>query len=236
MNAEIATINENLPTAIPKGSWGGEQASSKDMLIPRLYLMQDLSDLVKKGKAKTGSIVNATTSETIATTDEPLEVIPILTFGEWLLYDVVKEGGRERDVYAGKTLVTKDNENWANEDVVDGKLMRRVRQINFLLLLPKYFHDLPFLVSFRKTSMMAGRKLSTHFQVSGMKGKPAASQVFKLNSTAMTRKGYNFFGFEVEPGRATTEKELAQAYHWYQLFNRGGVKVEEETSTEDAPF
>jgi hypothetical protein len=226
--------SSNMPAA-PTGSWGAEQASNKDLLIPKLHLMQDLSDQVKKGKARPGMIINSSTGEPVADTTTPVEIIPILTFNEWLLYDVIDDRGKRKEVYSGKVLVSKDNENWAKEDVVQGKLVTRVRQINVMALLPKYVDDLPFMLAFRKTSTLAGRKLSTHFQVSGMKNKPAAAQVFNLSAVSMTRENYSFYGFEVEPGRVTSEQELAKAYHWYQLFNRGSVKTAEEQDAE-IPF
>ena len=232
---ELATTS-NLPTSVPQSSWGAEQASSKDMLIPRIMLMQDLSDAVKSGKCRPGAIIDGTTNKVLVdSVGKKFEIIPILTYGEWLCYDVLVRNNKEEVTYKNKVVCDKSNENWSPEEVVAGGLVRRVRQINFLVLRPENIHELPYMVSFKKTSMRAGKKLSTHFQVSAMKGLPAAKQVFTLSSIQLTSKGFTYYGFEVEPARASTPDELRYAYHWYQMFNKGAAKVEDEQADAD-PF
>lgn len=232
---ELAT--QNTSVAVPSGSWGSEEASNKDMVIPRLNLMQDISTLVKGGRARPGQIVNGTSGESLGGVDKKIELIPIMTFAEWLLYDVVDDGrGRTKDKYTGKVVCDKTNENWPQEAVENGKPIRRVRQINVLCLLPTDIDGLPFIVSFKKTGTMAGKKLSTHFQVSAMKGAPAARQVFNLFSSMATFETYSFYRFEVETGRPATPHEVELAYHWYQLFKRGEAKAAEEVVDEQVPF
>lgn len=231
---ELATQGQMV--AVPAGSWGGEQASSKDMVIPRINLMQDISQLVKDGKARAGQIVNGATGEVLADKGAKVEIIPILTFAEWLLYDVVDgHGGKKKLNYTGKLVCDKSNENWPNEAIINGKPISRTRQINVLCLRPELIDELPFIVSFKKTGTMAGKKLSTHFQVSAMKGAPAARQVFNLSAVVGTFDGHTFHKFDVETGRAATQDEVATAYHWYQLFNQGAAKVADETE-EQVPF
>lgn len=232
---ELTTQNTNV--AVPTGSWGSERASSKDMVIPRINLMQDISQLVKDGKARPGQIVDGSTGEIIGGTDKKIELIPILTYAEWLLYDVLQlGGGKTKDKYTGKILCDKTNENLPSEDFVNGAPVRRVRQINVLSLLPTRLEDLPFIISFKKTGTMAGKKLSTHFQVSAMKGAPAARTVFNLYSSKATTDSYTYFRYEVETGRPATTDEVSVAYHWYQLFNQGAAKVADEQVEEQVPF
>jgi hypothetical protein len=235
MDTALATAN-NLPAA-PTGAWGSENTLSKDLLIPRIYLMQDLSDQVKKGRVKVGDLINSMSGEVLANADTPVEIIPILTFSEWLTHEVENPGtAKQKLIFQGKVLLDKTNENWTQEAMVNGKLLQRTRQLNFLCLLPKYQEELPFLVSFRKTSMMTGKKLSTHFQMSAMKGNPPAKQVFNLTSQAMTRNGYNFYGYYLEPGRASGDTEMKLAYKWYKLFNEGAAKAADDLLPEEAPF
>ena len=225
---------QDLP-AMPTGSWGGEQASSKDMIIPRINLMQDISKLVKDGKAKAGQIVNGTTGEVMGGVDKKIEIIPVLTFAEWLNYEVTEERGKKKDIYVGKMLCDKTNENLPTEGFENGKPIRRVRQINVLCLEPSKLDELPFIVSFKKTGTMAGKKLSTHFQVCAMKGAVAAGTVFNLFSSLSTMDSYTFYRFEVETGRRATEPEVATAYKWYLAFKQGEAKAADD-ELEAAPF
>ncbi len=231
---ELATQSTDL--AMPTGSWGGEQASSKDMILPRLNLMQDISKLVKDGKARAGQIVNGSTGEVLGGVDQKIEIIPVLTFAEWLLYDVVESKGKMKDEYTGKLLCDKTNENLPSEDMVNGKPIKRVRQINVLCISPSHLDELPFLVSFKKTGTMAGKKLSTHFQVCAMKGAAAAGTVFNLFSSLSTFDSYTFYRFEVETARRANDSEIKTAFEWYKMFNAGAAKVADEAVDEQVPF
>ncbi len=230
-----ALAKQQTGIAVPEGSWGSEGASSKDMQIPRINLMQDLSKFVKSGQAKAGQIVDSTTGEVIGGPDKKTEIIPILIYSEFLLYDVVEQGGKRKEIYKGKLLCDKSNENLPSEAVVDGQAIRRVRQINVLCLRPERLDDLPFLISFKKTSTQGGRKLSTHFQSCAMKGAPAAKTVFNLTSRSETRDSNQFYTMDVEMGRQATAEEVAKAYFWYQTWTAGKAKAVEEQE-EQVPF
>lgn len=215
---------DNLP-AVPDESWGSEGASSTDMLIPRIQLCHDISDAVKKGKARPGELISSTSGEVLAKTGASVEIIPIVTFRDWIINDVDEKG---RDKYNSKVPMTRDNENWAREEVVGGKPIRRVACLNFLCLIPSKLDELPFMVTFKKSSYYAGKKLSTHFQMSAMKKQPPASQAFLISGVTKTYDGFTFSALDVEPSRASTPQELAVAKNWYGIFKQGAIKTAEE--------
>lgn len=216
-------------------AWGAEGASSKDMLIPQIHLMHDISDLVKKKKAVSGQLISSTTEEVLADVGQTVEIIPIVTYREWIINDVDEKG---RDKFRQRIPMTTANEHLALEEVEFGKQIRRVKSLNFLCLVTNKLDELPHLVAFRKSSYFAGKKLSTHFSMSALKKQPPAAQTFLLGVTEKTFDGYTFNVLTVAPGRKTTAEELAVAKNWYDVFRNQGVKVEEEAteaSDSDAP-
>lgn len=223
----------NELTTTPEGSWGTENNSSKDTLIPRIHVMQDLSDLVKKGKARPGQLVHSTTGEVLADVGKPFPVIPIYSYKDWIINDVTEDRGKTKEKYRARILMTPSNEGWGLEGVENGKAITRVRCMNFFFLAPGLIGDLPFLVTFKKTSTMAGKKLATYFQQCQMSNKPAPSQTWDLLSQSRTWEGFSFYAFDVEPGRTTTKEELAAAWKWYQILKSSDVKVDDEFKPAD---
>lgn len=216
---------ETLPTNVTNEAWGSEGVEKSDLLLPRLTLMHDLSDLVKKKKADSGDLVNTSTSEVLWRTGEPgLEIIPISTFKEWQEFEVVGK----KEVFLTSYPFTEENANFSKEDMVNGKAIRRIRALNFFVLLPSKFDEFPFMLSLKKSNYFSGRQLSTHFQISAMKKLPPAAKVFSISSQDKTWEGNTFKIFSLEVKRDATSDELATARLWYDTFNKSKVKVEDD--------
>lgn len=211
-------------------AWGSEGTSSQDLLVPRIQLMHDISDLVKKRRAEPGTFVHSVTNELLAEKEKKFEFIPIMTYREWEINDVDDKG---RNKYRNRIPMTPLNENLAYEDLDDsGKPIRRIRTLNFFSLVVSRLEEFPFLVSFKKSNLKAGKQLSTHFQMCGMKKVPPASHVFTLHSSEKTNDGYTFWVMNVEPARPSTAVEIATARKWYEVLKTAKVKVEEEATDE----
>lgn len=226
METQVATTGNTLP-AVPAGSWGSEGTSSEDLVIPRINLQHDLSQAVKSGKARPGDFMHSNTQEVLP---KSIEFIPVKTFRQWLITDAL-----DRKKMLGKILVDKNNEDWPEQGTMNGKEVLRTKTLNFFVLLPGRLEELPFLVSFKKSGMYAGKILSTHFQTSAMRNMPPAAHTFLLSSEQRVTNGNQYMSPVVSPGRLTTADELAVAYKWYQILSKGDVKVEEEGS-EAVPF
>lgn len=235
-NQMSVAVTNNLPVAppAPEGdAWGSEGASSSDMLIPRIQLMHDISELVKKDKASAGQLISSTTGEVLADLGATVEILPIVTYKEWIINDIEEKNGKRREKFRQIIPMTAANEGLPLEEVEFGKPISRVKSLNFLCLVTSKLDELPFLLAFRKSSYFGGKKLSTHFQMSAMKKQPPASRTFRLGQTEKTYDGFTFFVLTVEPGRPTTPGELKIARQWYDVFKQQGVKVADEAEIVD---
>lgn len=218
----MTTDTENLPAV--DSDWGSEGASRQDILVPRLQLMQDISEAVKKGKHKAGDIIDSVTGTKLGDEEVPVEIIPFTTFREWYVMEVNERG---KDKFKSKVLMTPENENWPYETVDNGTPIRNVRVINFFVMVPGQMEGLPFLVSFKKTSILPGKQLSTHFQMSAMKHVTPAKQIFRLGATERSWEDNTFKVFTIELGRATTPEELGTTRKWYETLKTQQVKTDE---------
>lgn len=199
---------------LPEGSWGTENVSSSDVLIPKLLLMQGLSELVAQEKAKAGDIVNSVTGIVVGGKTTPVEMIPITT---WRTLITMEEINGKME-YKTQEPLTAANEILPWEEVVNGVKVRRVKSLNFYVLLTSELTvpgALPYLLSFRSTSYTTGRKLINHFiQADRMKIPPAKAAFNLLCHQEKNDKG-PYYVFDLAFSRSTTESELLTAYEWY---------------------
>ena len=231
MSTEVTKKEVNLPANIVESPWGAEGTSQTDMIIPRLMLMQALSDFVSKGSATPGDIVESINGEVVAKKTQPLEVIAIVTHKEWWKFEMVQNKWefRERVPYGPH------NADWKYEETVNGTNWRNDAALNFFVILPNRLDGLPHLLTFRRSNYYAGKKLSTHFQISAMKKMPPAASVFTLQSQSTTVDKNTFWTFDIKKSRESTKQELATAYEWYQMLTKKPIKAD-DAADETVPF
>lgn len=231
---DMTLPNGNLP-AINDEQWASQGTSNEDLLIPRVLCMQDISKLVKDEKAKSGYLVHGVTQEILAERGQSLEIIPVTTFREW---QVMGQDERKPEKWnmLRRELITPANEGLPVEDNERGQAIKRIKALNFFVLLANRLEEMPFLISFKKSSLYAGKKLSTHFQMSRMKKQAPAGHVFKLSTELRSWDSYSFYALDVQTGRPSTQHELDIARTWYGVLSKQEVKVaEDDFMGEDGP-
>lgn len=231
MENQVQTVNQKNELAVPsEGAWGAETADSRDILIPKILLMQGLSQAVADEKASMGDMVDSLSLEVLGSgrgDGKPVRFVPLFLFKTWVVQE--KLGGNKFDF---KEIVPfgPDNQDWEWETDTE----RRDLTLNFYVLLEKDLDNpaaLPYVVSFRRTSMQAGKKLSTHFSKCQLAGKPPAASVFELSAKKRENDQGTFFVYDVV--QAGDNSKLDTAYKWY-LTVREGAKVDNR-DLEDAP-
>jgi hypothetical protein len=233
MSQELTTTNpmNNLPVVPMDQPWGTENVSQESVLIPRLNLMQDLSQQVKDGKCRPGALVCSNTSDVLAGPNEKLEIIPIYHYREWLVFNMVEDKrGKPKREFKERVKVLPENEGWRAVGIVDGKPVERDMCLNFFCLLPSKMDSMPYLISFKRTGMQAGKKLATHLFECGLKKTTPAGTVFNLSGVTKVSEDFSFQAFSIEPARASTIEEVACAYNWYLKITKNNVQVQEDAA------
>lgn len=208
-----------------QGAWGGEDISTEDIVIPKIMLMQPMSDLVTDGVAKIGEFRDSLNTSRILgyTTEKPVEFIVFGTFKRWMEF---------KDKEFQRAFVwTPENAELKTEEITEaGELITRDVSLNFYCLLPDDIESgeaFPYVISCRMTSKQAGKDLSTHIKKLQMFKKPSAAKVFVLTATKETNDKGTFFVLHTAVGRDATATEQAAAYEWYKLLGKSKVRVDD---------
>lgn len=93
---EVANVEEaGLPAYLQEyqGPTGAEGIDNEDLTIPRIMFAQAMSPVVKEKKCADGDIFLNITQEVLAEKGEPLVVVPLITYKDYLLWKDRKDGG-----------------------------------------------------------------------------------------------------------------------------------------------
>ncbi len=240
MQTEV-TKTTKTDLAVPMDqAWGTEDLKAENILIPRLALMQGQSKLVQAEKAKLGDIVDTVTGEVVGSASQPLEIIPIMQFDRWTLFHKNEKG---QWTYSGEVEANATNAGWHREwegKSSDGRDEKRVYSLMYYVLLSKNFRTLPYLITFKSTSLKAGKALMNHFFQAKNDKVPPASRSITLASRKESGDSNTWYVFTVSPGKSTTKEQVAVAYQWYQTLKLAKHRVadvdEEVAPTEQTEF
>lgn len=129
---------------------GGEQILRSDVLIPKVLLMQGLSDLVAERKAMQGDMVKSTTAEKLGDDRTPVEFIPLTFQNQWMVQEKIGQKFEYRKMLPRVALIgaaaaqdaARSEEERMDENLpwnftMNGTEWRRVKVFNVFALLAK---------------------------------------------------------------------------------------------------
>lgn len=225
----------------PEGAWEApEQLSSHEILLPKLHLMQGMSKLVGAEKALMGDIVNSITAQKFGGKGKVVEIIPLMKLSStWIVSDVVYAAdGKAEKKYKETVPVTAQNETlpWKESDKAGKVVLERDYTINFFVLMPGDIAGLPYMLSMRRTSLKAGKKIVNHFQKCQMDKCAPARYALKIDSEKMMKGDAAYYVLEVlaDP-RKTTADEYNLAYKWHTTLKtqKERIRVDESDLEEN---
>lgn len=208
-------------------AWGLEDMSAKDIMIPKIFIMQAMSKQVTAGDAKFGEFRDSLNNNILSDGKTPIEFVPFL---RERCYVIMRE---EKGQYKFKTTVpiTPANEDWDFEAVdEDGARLKRYRTQSFYALLVKDIKEgsaIPHMISFRSSSSKAGQKLTTTMYVKNIAAKKSpAAMVMELSANKQTNEKGTFMVLDVKEKRPSTTEEVAECFSWVKTIMGGKVKVD----------
>ncbi len=160
--AKHLNLNNDLFKGVNKSVQGDEkELFSNDILIPKIWLVQQMSDDFKEGKAKLGDFISSTSKEVLAPAGQKLGFIVLSMFKRWHTFAVDAKGKKE---FKSSVVMTKENKAWKYEDVLDGENIIRRQVISAYIVLTSDVQkgfNVPYVIDFASSSKGAGRKLVT---------------------------------------------------------------------------
>ena len=232
---EVAKTETQLPAEMDS-AWGGENLTKEDIIVPKILLMQGLSEMVADGDAKMGEFRNSLEKEVVLGSDKkPVEVI---IFGSYKTVQIFIDGE-----YTKTETWTPAHTDLAWEEVLEGGgTIKRTTCQNYYCILPSEVADgeaFPFILTFKGMSFRGGQMIATRIQKMARFKKPSAAKVFAIKAIKTKNEKGTFFIMEGNPVRDSTIKEIKEAFGWHQTFMKANVKAhaegEEETASAPQP-
>jgi hypothetical protein len=212
--------------------WGVQSLTARDIVIPKVLPMQAMSKKVTDGQAMLGEFRDSLTGDLVGMSEgfgkpaKPIEFIPFYMEKVWIVFEA-KDGNPKNLKFAKTIAIDAQNENYPYEEVLNGVLIKRDRTMNFYCLNPADPKSIPFILSFRRTSVKAGQKIATTMFMKNINaGKTPASMVMELTGTKTSNDKGTFVVMDVREKRPSTDAEVASAFNWVKTVRAGAAKVD----------
>lgn len=238
--SEVAKKETTLPviaTQYQKGSWGqAPRMSARDIVIPRMLLMQPGSDKVLAKEAQFGELRDSVSNELLLKEGETLDIIPFHMKKAIIVSEYPNEKAKKA-IYKETIEATPENEALPYRD----GLITRQAIMRFFVLLPKEVEAggaIPKTITFKSSSREAGNVIATQmYQINAAANPwlPPPNFLMTLKIKVDTNDKGTYAVFQASKGRKATDEELALAFHWFNSMNGGAanIKVEEVEEVEE---
>lgn len=235
--AETTEVVKQTETAVASYSgssvddWGGSEMSGRDIVIPKLLLMQSTSDMVADGKAKLGDIIDSLTGEILGGLDKPIQFIPFHMEKVWIISS--KKPTDSRFNFEKYEPVTAQNQGYPFIEKIGDIEMKYEYTLQFYVLRPEDM-SLPYVVSFKSTSSRAGKILSTQMFVRNKAaGLVPPAYTMGLGSHKDKNDQGTFAVMDVKAERKSTQEEIESAFNWFKIIKEGKTQVAPEQTTDN---
>lgn len=219
MSKEIAK-KESTELSIENdvGHWGVNESSSADIVIPKVQLMQGMSQAVTAGRNKLGDMVDSVSGELLGNVEKPLVCVP---FHLEKFFIVQKHNGK-KFLYERIEKITPQNEASPWDFQENGAKMKRVYTRRFYVLVEG--NVLPYTIDFASTSAKAGKELVTEMFVKNamLKLPPAATKI-AIGVKVETNDDGTYCVKTVKAVGKSTNEEIKQAFDWYKTVSKSAV-------------
>lgn len=247
---QVAKSESNVPAVAQAQD---QQILKSDIVLPKVLLMQALSDFVKEKKATAGDIVRSGTGEMLAKAGSILEFIPLAFTNLWMLSEDEKGKGNKQDYkFRGYEPRTAANEAAEWDYMENGTKWKRTKVMNLYALLAsdierfeksiaKYKETgdmpdldaaiLPTTIQFRNTSFKAAKDVATLFVKARELGMqmnidvPAYGRTMKLEAKEESSNDNDYYVLSVTGGSQTKKEYLPHAKRWKDTLAAMGTSV-----------
>ncbi len=221
------------PSVLPSlADYGYQEVTKNDIMIPKILAMQMMSVKVAEDKAKFGELRDSMNYSLLGGFTQACEFIPFFLEKVWVEYTVTEQGGKKTKEYLRQIPITTQNEELPYQEPG----LERDRTLNFYCLLASQPNGMAHVISFRRTSLKAGIKVSTQmFIINRDANKLPCATVFKLSTEKKVNTDTNgsYAVMNVEVSRAATVEEQVACVNWSKRVKGGQTKVDHSDIVEE---
>lgn len=218
-------------------------SESKDLLIPKILLMQGSSERVKDlATHKAGDIIKSTTGEVYGSArpqdGKSLRFIPVYMYKTWVKHEIL---GKSKMQYIETYPVTPANtdQKWEQEETIEGvkHTYKLTKNINFYVILESDLGNplaVPHVLTYRSTSSKAAAIVENWFSECNIAQKAKVAKdskgnlmlpfakIFQLSGKLDKNDEHSWFSFVTTEVDNISDKPelLAQAFNWYKIVSK----------------
>ncbi len=219
----VAAFDSAVPDYLKgqTGARGSEEVGAKDMVLPRLEIVQSTSDAMKEAGIPEGEMFNSATSEALG---DLVYFVPVYFRTEYIVWKDQDKGGGYFGAFntpdeAKARLMEKVEEGEDEEDleVVD-------TPVHYGLMVFPDGSQKPqqIVISMAKSKAKVSRKWNAMIQIAGG---DRFSRVYKI-TTFKDKKNKVFFNFVMQPAGYVPEPIFREAEKTYAAFKTQGVQAD----------
>lgn len=243
MSQEVAQTQPSEVAISNFGAFGAENIIASDLRVPKILLMQAMSDLVSERKAIAGDFVESFEGRKLGDDRTPVQIIPFYVTNTWTVkkevngkmeFDKVEDRGGQ-DIKREYEIVGQDGIKRTNH-----------RTLNIFCLLKGGNLSVPYMLSLQNSSFKAGAQpFLNKVQLLRTENKAPANVVFQLGVAQEENEKGRWFAVTVGACKdangkdiATSNEELAAAYTQYKAISgaiESGAKIDMSDVAEESP-
>lgn len=232
-NKELATTGSTEISAEVANMWAPQEVSAKEIVMPKLMVMQGLSEMVTDGKAMFGEFRDSLTGGKLGGVSEPFEFIPFHL--DKLIYVTKRKAGSSDDFsfYRVDKLDSMTEQLPWNDTEGDMEI-KRSHVYNFYAINPDDT-SMPIVISFKGMSLRNGKVLNTMaFVKSFIAGSFPPANHYKLIGTKTSNDRGTFVVISAEQGDKSSNEEIMAAAKWKKMLDSGEATAHEEQAAPQA--
>jgi hypothetical protein len=200
---------------------GSESVGTKDLQIPRIDLMQDLSPQIKEEEeayiegAKPGLLFNTLTGQLYG---ESVIIVPIFYAYVYNLWIDRKKGGGFRGSYPTEAAAKAEIPRLAREEeLTEGSYQVIETAINYGFAIDESGKIEEVSIAFARTKLAASRKLNSLIR---MVGGARWRRAFQLQSIVKKNSKGTFYTFDLKPAGNVSAALYERAEKAYEMFSK----------------
>lgn len=214
--------------------WGDSEMSGRDIVIPKILLMQSTSEGVTEGDKKMGDIVDSVSMETLGSIDKPIQFIPFHLEKVWTISS--RKIGEERFTFEKYEPVTAQNQSYPFSEKLGDIEMKYEYTMQFYVIRPDDT-SMPYVLSFKSTSSRAGKVLATQMFVRNKAaGLVPPAYTMELGGHKEKNDKGTFAVFDVKTGPKTSPDLIQECMVWYKVIKAGKTRVAPEASAPEGNY
>jgi hypothetical protein len=217
----IAGVQEQMPDWLVKGNAGSEDVTAKDMILPRVDVLQALSPQIKKSDpayipgAEQGQIFNTVTGEIYGSS---VTFIPVMFRREFTVWKLRKAGGGFCGAF--KTREDADIAVSLMQNPADYESVESHQ--HFAMLLTDHGPE-EAVFSMTKSKLKVSRALNTLIQIAGV---DRFAKAYRIDAVEASSDKGEFWSFKVHPVGFVSKELYDRGQGLYEMIKAGAADVD----------